>query len=134
MLALGIGILLSVIVSTIVITAISRPLQALLADVCESERRSRFWKTYLNLILYLTPMLVVIIVGLAGLSDGTIVLDPAFLRRILGSVLAGVFVALVGIAFRLSRMPETNRYGAHRAANAQQFWGEQSSAIEPRSR
>jgi nitrate reductase NapE component len=129
MLALGVALLLSITVSTIVIAAVSRPLHALLADVCESERRSRFWKVFLNLILYLTPMLAVIVVGLAGTSDATVVLDAAFLRRIIGSVLGGVFVALIAIAFRLTRMPPVSRYG-HRAANAQEFWGEQSSAIE----
>jgi nitrate reductase NapE component len=134
MLALGVGILVSIVISTIVIAAISGPLHALLGDVCESERRSRFWKVFLNVILFLTPMLAVIVVGLAGVSDGTVVLDAGFLRRVLGSVLAGVFVALVVIAFRLTRTPSARQYGPHRAANAQQFWGEQSSAIEPQSR
>src|SRR5262245_18645182 len=105
MLALVVCILVGAVISTIVVIAISGPLHAVLSDICDSERRSRFWQIFTALMLYLTPLLAVIVFGLASASDDTGVLEIGFLRRILGSALAGAFAALLAIALQLTRAP-----------------------------
>lgn len=103
--ALVVGILFAAVISTIIVIAISGPLHAVLSDICDSERRSRFWQIFTGLMLYLTPMLAVIVFGLDNASDATGLLEIGFLRHILGSALAGAFAALLGIALQLTRGP-----------------------------
>ena len=103
--ALITGLLFSAFIGTIAVVAISGPLHAVLSDICDTERRSRFWLNFSNLMLYLTPMLSVLAFGLSDTSYGVNVLDPAFVRGILSSALAGTFAALIGIAFQLARAP-----------------------------
>ena len=94
MTALIVAIVIALIVGTTAVVTISGPLHALLSDICDTERRSRFWQTFTNLMLYLTPLFAVVVLGLAGVSEDS-VLGVTFMRRILASALAGTLGALL---------------------------------------
>lgn len=105
MYGLLLGIVVSILVSATAVAALSKPLHAVLSDICETERRSRFWLRFTNLMLFLTPLLTVILFGLNATSISIEQLDATLVRRVLGSTLAGVFVALLGIAFMITSVP-----------------------------
>lgn len=109
MYGLLLGTLVSILVSTAAVAALSRPLHAVLSDICETERRSRFWLRFTNLMLFLTPLLTVILFGMDGTPVPFDQVDVTIVRRVLGSTLTGLFVALLGIGFKITRVPSRTR-------------------------
>ena len=105
MYGLLLGTLVSIVISAAAVAAISKPLHAVLSDICETERRSRFWLRFTNVMLFLTPMLAVTLFGVEETAISIAQVDVNVIRRILGSALASLFVALLGIAVQLTRIP-----------------------------
>ncbi len=80
-------------------TALWRPLSILLAELCGTEERSRFWTVWSTVMMVATPMLFVSWRGIAT--------DPTELvQGTMTSALIGVLLALVGMGFAVwSRSP-----------------------------
>jgi hypothetical protein len=122
---LFVGILMSIVLSTIVVVAISKPLHAVLSDICDTERRSRFWQIFTGIMLYVTPMLAVIVVGVGIGSAGAVALfDVSYLRGILGSTLASLLVTLLALGSQIANSPARAAVRPLRPADRGSIWNE----------
>ncbi|MFC0685046.1 hypothetical protein [Novosphingobium clariflavum] len=88
--ALLITYALTALVATLAAVVLWRPLSILLAELCGTEERSRFWTVWSMVMMVATPMLFV------SLSD--LATSPAdLIRGTMTSALMGVLLALVGM-------------------------------------
>ena len=88
--ALLITYALTTLVATLAAAMLWRPLSILLAELCGTEERSRFWTVWSMVMMVATPML------LASMKD--IQVRAADLnQRTMTSALFGVLLALIGL-------------------------------------
>lgn len=94
------GWLITLSLSTIAAAALWRPLLVLLADLCGTEQRSRFWTIWSVAMVILVPLLAVSAVDLTG--DVVRVL-----RSIVFYALGGIMLALLGMGYAIwTRTPQ----------------------------
>lgn len=125
--ALFVVLLISAGISTALSVLLSRPLSALLEDVCRSAGSVRFWLRYSQAILFIVPLLCsVVYAGTAvmrvGVQSGVEVFYVALLSSLLGALLA---LACVGIP--LSRI-RASAPSPKRSADDNAFWGHRSES------
>ena len=92
---------LTALIAILAAVVLWRPLSILLAELCGTEQRSRFWTVWSTVMMVATPMLFVSMHGIAtsptDLVQGTVT-----------SALFGVLIALVGMGLAVwSRTPNT---------------------------
>ncbi|QSR19028.1 hypothetical protein [Novosphingobium sp. KA1] len=81
---------LTALVATLAAAVLWRPLSILLAELCGTEERSRFWTVWSMVMMVATPMLFV--------SMSSVAVSPAdLIRGTMTSALMGVLLALVGM-------------------------------------
>jgi hypothetical protein len=97
--ALLITYALTALIALLAVVTVWRPLSILLAELCGTEERSRFWTVWSTVMMVATPMLFVSWRGIAT--------DPTELvQGTMTSALIGVLLALVGMGFAVwSRSP-----------------------------
>ena len=97
--ALLITYALTALIALLAVVTLWRPLSILLAELCGTEERSRFWTVWSTVMMVATPMLFVSWRGVAT--------DPTELvQGTMTSALIGVLLALVGMGFAVwSRSP-----------------------------
>lgn len=91
---------LTAVVSAAAALVLLRPLSILLAELCGTERRSRFWTVWSAVVMVATPMLLV--------SLREVATSPAELvRTTLATALFGTLVALLAMGWAVwsSRTP-----------------------------
>lgn len=90
---------LTSLIALLAVVTLWRPLSILLAELCGTEERSRFWTVWSTVMMVATPMLFVSWRGVAT--------DPTELvQGTMTSALIGVLLALVGMGFAVwSRSP-----------------------------
>ena len=89
-------IILSLVLSTIVLLIISTPLQKMLQNVCRSDEQALFWVAYTRTMLFISPLLMVILVGLLADAQGLI-----HIKVTLISALGGLVFGLMLIGRKL---------------------------------
>ncbi|WP_413061174.1 hypothetical protein ACLN6N_00485 [Sphingomonas carotinifaciens] len=99
--ALLITYALTALIALLAVVTLWRPLSILLAELCGTEERSRFWTMWSTVMMVATPMLFVSWRGVAT--------DPTELvQGTMTSALIGVLMALLGMGFAVwSRNPRT---------------------------
>lgn len=97
--ALPITYALTALIALLAVVTLWRPLSILLAELCGTEERSRFWTMWSTVMMVATPMLFVSWRGVAT--------DPTELvQGTMTSALIGVLMALLGMGFAVwSRDP-----------------------------
>jgi ABC-type transporter Mla maintaining outer membrane lipid asymmetry permease subunit MlaE len=90
---------LTVLIATLAAVALWRPLLILLAELCGTEQRSRFWSVWTVVMMMATPLLFV--------SLHPVATDPTDLvQGTMTSALFGILLALVGMGYAVwSRTP-----------------------------
>ncbi|ESS69554.1 hypothetical protein MGMO_133c00140 [Methyloglobulus morosus KoM1] len=93
-----IEVTLSLTVSGFVIFTLSKDLYQLILELCGTEARAKFWISYLNVMLVITPLLTVFIFGKSGIvSEASFI----FFKSALGCILTGMFLSLGAIGFQI---------------------------------
>jgi len=96
----------SLTISGYVIYTLSHALYRLILELCGTEARAKFWISYLNVMLVLTPLLTVFIFGKSGVvSEATF----SFFKNALSCVLSGMFVSLGAIGFQVMQSLPKNK-------------------------
>ena len=121
--SLSFGIAVTLIISTAIVLTIRKPLNALLDELCETERQGKFWGTFTNIMLYLTPLLSTILFGSLGDTSLSAML---LTRNLLGSSLGGAFATMIGIGLVIVRFipppkPPTQTSGK---SYSEEFWSD----------
>lgn len=93
---------LTTLIALLAAASLWRPLSILLAEICGTEERSRFWTVWSTVMTVVAPMLIVSMRGLdtnpAGLIRGTV-----------AAALTGVVLALLGMGYAVwSRSPRAD--------------------------
>ena len=90
---------LTALIATLAAVVLWRPLRILLAELCATEERSRFWAVWSTVMMVATPTLLV--------SLRSIAVDPTDLvQGTITNALWGVLLALVGMGVAVwSRAP-----------------------------
>lgn len=90
---------LTSLIALLAVVTLWRPLSILLAELCGTEERSRFWTVWSTVMMVATPMLFVSWRGVA--TDPTELVQGTMTRALIG-----VLLALVGMGFAVwSRSP-----------------------------
>ncbi len=97
---------LSLVTSGFVIYTLSDALYKLILELCGTEARAKFWISYLNVMLVITPLLTVFIFGKSG-----IVAEASFIffKNALSCILTGMFVSLSAIGFQIMQSIPKNK-------------------------
>lgn len=95
-----IEVTLSLTISGFVIYALSNALYQLILELCGTEARAKFWISYLNVMLVITPLLTVFIFGKSGM-----VTEASFIvfKNALSAILSGMFISLGAIGFQIMK-------------------------------
>jgi hypothetical protein len=94
------AIAMSLLVSTAVVTAMSRPLGRALGALCKSEGDIRFWGTFTAVMLYVTPLMFTMFWYWAGVEPFAIV---TVLRSALAMALLGSFAGLLVVGYNIAK-------------------------------
>jgi hypothetical protein len=89
---------LSLVISSILVTAIAKPLRAVLEQLCPGANAASFWVSFTAVMLYVTPLLF------AAVTVDT--LNPSWVgiaRSALSAELFGSFAALLVIGYQISQ-------------------------------
>jgi hypothetical protein len=99
LLSYGIAVLLALLAAT----ALWRPLNIILSELCGTEDRSRFWTIWTTVMVVIAPVLLV--------SGATVTTDPALLvRNAIFYALVGIVIAMMGMGYAIwARMPRDAR-------------------------
>ncbi len=89
-------IFLSLTLSTIVLLVIATPLRRLLQNLSHSEEQALFWLAYTRTMLFISPLLMVILVGALADADGL-----AHIKVTLISALGGLLLGLMIIGRKM---------------------------------
>ena len=84
-------VFLSLILSTIVLLIIATPLKKMLQNVCQSNEQALFWVAYTRTMLFISPLLMVILVGLLADAHGLMHIKVTLISA-LGGLVFGLMV------------------------------------------
>ena len=104
----SIEVVFSLIISGLVINTLSKALYTLILELCGTEARAKFWISYLNVMLVITPLLAVFIFGTSSML---VQASVGFFRNALTCILSGIFVSLAAIGFQIMQsIPKTSQH------------------------
>ncbi len=89
-------IFLSLTLSSIVLLVLATPLRKLLEDLSHSKEQAFFWLAYTRTMLYISPLLMVILVGALADAEGL-----AHIKVTLISALGGLLLGLMIIGRKM---------------------------------
>jgi hypothetical protein len=97
---LGIALTVSLMLSTIMVVVLARPLRLVLSTLCERGEGVSFWVSFTSLMLYLTPLFVTVV------RHGGMHLELApiaeVIRVSLSTAVLGALVALLPVAWQIA--------------------------------
>jgi|SRR5690554_4034060 hypothetical protein len=91
---------ITVLPGALILVVWSKSLRRVLLDLCGTESRANFWLVYSNIMLLLTPLLLVFLFGASPKSQA---IDFTLLKRALGCALFGSFFAMAIIGLQISK-------------------------------
>ena len=94
------AILMSLLVSSAVVAAISRPLARALTHICKAEGDIRFWGAFTAVMLFVTPLMLTMLWYWPGREPFAIV---TVLRTSLGLALFGSFVGMLIVGYNIAK-------------------------------
>ena len=94
------AILMSLLVSTGVVAAITRPLARALNHICKSEGDIRFWGAFTGVMLYITPLMFTMFWYWPGQEPFAIV---TVLRTSLAVALLGSFAGMLIVGYNIAK-------------------------------
>jgi hypothetical protein len=97
----AIEILIGLFSAGVVAGVLTRPLRRLLVEACGTTERARFWVLYSDVMLFLAPLVAIAMLGKSG---DVFTPTVAYCKAALGSALAGIFVALAVIGYRIASL------------------------------
>jgi hypothetical protein len=95
--AFGAVISLSLLISSVLVAAIAKPLRSLLEHLCPGANAASFWVTFTAVMLYITPLLF------AALTVDTVNTTVGVAKAALSAELFGSFAALLVIGYQISQ-------------------------------
>jgi hypothetical protein len=90
---------LSLLMSTLLVRVLTRPLRQILAQLCPDRDGTVFWVAFTGVMLYVAPLMFALI--FTRIPAEPIPVD--IVRSALASSLAGAFAALLVVGYQLSR-------------------------------
>jgi len=108
------AIAFSIVVPSLVIAALWRPIFGILVDLCGTEVRASFWRMYSALALILTPIAVLFMFHTENPNHGAIfaIVDNA--RWSLAGLIAALCAVALGVAsFIPARLPDNMRFNGN---------------------
>ncbi len=84
-------VLLSLLLSTIVLLILAAPLRRMLQNICHSDEQALFWVAYTRTMLFISPLLIVILVGLLADASGLVHIKVTLISA-LGGLVFGLIV------------------------------------------
>ena len=84
-------IILSLLLSTIVLLILSTPLKKMLQNVCHSDEQALFWVAYTRTMLFISPLLMVVLVGLLADASGLVHIKVTLISA-LGGLVFGLMI------------------------------------------
>ena len=94
------AILMSLLVSTGVVAAITRPLARALNHICKSEGNIRFWSAFTGVMLFITPLMFTMFWYWPGSEPFAIV---TVLRTSLAVALLGSFAGMIIVGYNIAK-------------------------------
>lgn len=91
-----IEIFISLTLSTIVLFTLSKPLINILEDLCHTPHQAQFWLAYTRMMMFISPLLVVLLSGSLTNIQGL-----AHIKLALMSALAGLLLGLMIVGRRI---------------------------------
>lgn len=125
MLGFLVAICISVIISTAVLLAMFRPLQAMLAQLCGEAKGTQFWLAFTTVTLYIAPLLVTL-VGFDPTDQYTLL---TIVRRAAIGALMAALAALFVMALKIARFipPPGALASAPAPRDPNEFWGDRAA-------
>ena len=122
-----VGIITSLLVSTAIVFAFAKPLNALLQEMCETELQGHFWRTFTNTMLYLTPLLATVLFGAIG--EDRLVSTTVLIRNLLACSLGGIFVTVLTMGLIIIKnSPPRPISVSQRKSYSEEFWEDTKSS------
>ena len=94
------AILMSLLVSTAVVGAISQPLARALNHICKAEGDIRFWSAFTAVMLFVAPLMLTMLWYWPGREPFAIV---TVLRTSLGLALFGSFIGMIIVGYNIAK-------------------------------
>ena len=97
--ALGVSVVVSVLVSSVLVASLMKPLRGVLDQLCPGSGATAFWLTFTTIMLYVTPLLFTV-----AFPNPVPVPDLVnMVRSTLASSLFGSFAALLVVGLQIAR-------------------------------
>jgi hypothetical protein len=96
--ALGTIIVLSLVISSVLVVTIARPLRAVLEHLCPGANAAAFWVTFTSVMLYVTPLLIAVLT-VNEINPNSV----GIAKSALSAELFGCFVALLVVGYQISQ-------------------------------
>jgi hypothetical protein len=125
--ALGTCAVISLVVSTTLFLAISRPLRAFIERVCPGPEGVAFWLRFTVVMLFLSPLFVAVAFGLPPASQIKTLEAGELIQRAVTSSLVGAFLAMIGIGLWVSSLARKTPLPPRPAADPNEFWGDKNT-------
>lgn len=101
-------IILSLLLSSIVLLILATPLKKMLQNICHSDEQALFWVAYTRTMLFISPLLMVVLVGLLADANGLVHIKVTLISA-LGGLVFGLMVIGRKMYASVSIMPpDTN--------------------------
>jgi hypothetical protein len=97
--ALAIAMSISLVLSTVLMGAIRKPLRGILNHLCPGSDATAFWLSFTTVMLYVTPLMFALMSGNSGASIELVTLA----RSALAASLFGSFAALLVVGYQIAR-------------------------------
>ena|ERR1700733_4637028 len=96
--ALSTIVVLSLVISSVLVAAIAKPLRAVLEHLCPSANAASFWVTFTAVMLYVTPLLIAVLTVNEVNPNAVAVAKSALSAELFGS-----FAALLVVGYQISQ-------------------------------
>jgi len=98
------GVLVSLVLSTILSVIILPPTRSVLRRLCPAEDAVAFWTRFTVLMLYLGPLIVTLIFGVPYSDFSSRLSATDLVVRVISAALVGSFLTLGGIGLRVGTL------------------------------
>jgi hypothetical protein len=96
---LGLAMAVSLLLSTLVVLVLAKPLRAILGQLCPGTGATHFWVSFTAVMLYITPLMFAVWSNQSYPNLG----PASIVRTALGASLFGTFAALLVVAYQIVR-------------------------------
>jgi len=106
--AFVVGLIVTMGIVFLALLYLRNPLQVILADLCGTVERARFWTAFSNIIVFLVPVILALDHQPApnGIESSVFVISGQIESAITGLIVSVVIVGLV-LSWHISRIPQS---------------------------